>query len=61
MGDAERGTFRFLLFIDALAIVVSMAAGPLGHSAVAVGAAVGAVLISACLLVYGLIFWPRRR
>ena len=59
MTDAEKGTFQFLLFLDALAIIVSMVAGPLNHSAVAIGAAAGAVLISLCLLAYGLYFWPR--
>lgn len=59
MTDAERGTFQFLLFLDALAIIVSMVAGPLSYTAVAIGAAVSAALISVCLLVYGLYFWPR--
>ncbi len=61
MTDAERGTFQFLLFLDALAILVSMVAGPLEHTAVAIGAAASAVLISVCLIVYGLVFWPRNR
>ena len=61
MTDTERGTFQFLLFLDALAIIVSMVAGPLSHTAVAVGAAAGAVLISLALLVYGLYFWVKKK
>ena len=60
MTDAEKGTFQFLLFLDVLAIIVSMVAGPLNHTAVAIGAAFGAVLISIALLAYGLYFWTKK-
>ena len=60
MTDAEKGTFQILLFFDVLAIIVSMIAGPLGHTAVALGAAFGAVLISLALLAYGLYFWAKK-
>lgn len=60
MSEQERKLYRFLLLVDALAIVVSMVAGPLRHTAVSIGAAASAALISVCLVVYGLYFWQRR-
>ncbi len=59
MNDTERSTFRFLLFLDVLAILVSMVAGPLSYTAVSIGAAASAVMLSLCLLGYGLWAWPR--
>lgn len=59
MTDVERKLYRFLLFVDAAAILVSMVAGPLRHTAVAIGAAASAALISTCLIIYGLYFWRR--
>lgn len=61
MSDAERRLYRFLLFADGAAILVSMVAGPLSHTAVSIGAAGSAILISLCLLAYGLYFWKNRR
>lgn len=60
MTEPERKLYKFLLFVDAVAIVVSMVAGPLRHTAVAIGAAASAALISVCLVVYGIYFWARR-
>lgn len=60
MTEAERKLYQFLLLVDAAAIVVSMIAGPLRHTAVAVGAGASAALISVCLVIYGLYFWARR-
>ncbi len=61
MSDTERQIYKFLLAADAAAIIISMVAGPLSHTAVALGAAASALLISLCLLVYGLYFWPKKR
>lgn len=61
MSDTERRIYKFLLAADAAAIIISMVAGPLSHTAVALGAAASALLISLCLLVYGLYFWPKKR
>ncbi len=61
MTGLERKLYKLLLLADAAAIVVSMAAGPLGHTSVAIGAAASALLISLCLLAYGLYFWPKQR
>ncbi|WP_322175090.1 hypothetical protein [Acutalibacter caecimuris] len=60
MTETERKLCKFLLFVDAAAIIVSMVAGPLRHTALAIGAAASAALISLCLVVYGLYFWERR-
>ncbi len=59
--DAERNLFKFLLFADAAAILISMVAGPLNHTAISIGAAGSAILISLCLIVYGLYVWPKER
>lgn len=61
MTNIERKLYRFLLFVDAVAIIISMVAGPLSHTSIAIGAAASAILISFCLIVYGLIFWPKQR
>lgn len=60
MSELEKKLYRFLLVIDGIAILVSMVAGPLRHTSIAIGAAVSAALISVCLIVYGLHFWPRQ-
>lgn len=60
MSELERRLYRFLLLADGAAIVVSMVAGPLRHTSAAIGAAASAALISVCLIIYGLHFWPRR-
>lgn len=59
--DAERNLFKFLLFADALALIISMVAGPLDHTAISIGAAGSAILISLCLIAYGLYVWPKNR
>lgn len=60
MSELERKLYRFLLVVDGMAILVSMVAGPLRHTSIAIGAAASAALISVCLIVYGLHFWPRQ-
>ena len=45
-----------MLFADAAAIVISMVAGPLRHTSIAIGAAISAGIISLCLIAYGLYF-----
>lgn len=61
MTETERRLYKLLLLADGLAIVISMVAGPLSHTSLAIGAAASAILISLCLLGYGLYFWPRKR
>ncbi len=61
MTDVERKLYRLLLFFDAVAIVISMVAGPLRHTSMAIGAAISAGIISLCLIAYGLYFWPWKR
>ena len=61
MTDVERRLYRLRLFADAAAIVISMVAGPLQHTSMAIGAAISAGIISLCLIVYGLYFWPWKR
>ena len=58
MTDIERRFYRLLLFADAAAIVISMVAGPLRYTSIAIGAAISAGIISLCLIAYGLYFWP---
>ncbi len=59
MTEIEHKVCRFLLIMDAAAILISMVAGPLRHTAVAIGAAASAALVSVCLVLYGLYFWKR--
>lgn len=59
--DAERNLFRFLLFADGAALLISMVAGPLQHTAISIGAAGSAILISLCLIGYGLHVWPQEK
>ena len=61
MTEVERKIYRRLLAADAAAIIISMVAGPLQHTAMAIGAAVSAGLISVCLVAYGLYFWPFKK
>ena len=61
MTDVERRLYKLLLFADAVAVIISMVAGPLGRTTWALGAAASAVLLSLCMLGYGLYFWPRKR
>ncbi len=61
MTDVEKRLYRLLLLADGLAILISMVAGPLSHTALAIGAAASALLISLSLIGYGLWFWPKRR
>lgn len=58
MTEIERRLYRLLLAADAAAIVISMVAGPLSHTSMAIGAAISAGVISLCLIAYGLYFWP---
>ena len=60
MTDLERKLYKFLFMIDAIAIVISMIAGPLRHTAISIGAAASAALISLSLILYGLYFWAKR-
>ncbi len=60
MTDIEKNLYKLLLFADLAAIVISMVAGPLNHSAISIGAAASAIIISLCLLGYSLYFWPKR-
>ena len=50
MTEVERKFYRLLLAADAAAIIISMVAGPLQHTAMAV-----------CLVAYGLYFWPFKK
>lgn len=61
MDGLEKNLSRLLLAADAIAIFISMVAGPLNHTSVAIGSALSAGVISLCLIGYGLYFWPRRR
>ena len=60
MTDIERRLYKFLLLTDAAAIVVSIVAGPLQHTSIAIGAAASACLVSLCLIGYGIYFWVKR-
>ncbi len=61
MTETERRLYKLLLLADGLAILISMVAGPLNHTSLAIGTAASAILISLCLLFYGLYFWPKQR
>lgn len=61
MSDVERRLYKLLLLADGLAIFISMVAGPLDHTSISIGAAASALLISLCLVGYGIWFWPKNR
>lgn len=61
MDGLEKNLSRLLLVADGIAVFLSMVAGPLNHTSVAIGSALSAAVISLCLLGYGLYVWPRRR
>ena len=61
MTDVEKRLYKLLLLADAIALIVSMVAGPLGYTTLAIGAATSAVMLSLCMLGYGLYFWPKKR
>ena len=61
MDGIEKNLYKLLLAADGLAIFISMVAGPLNHTSVAIGSALSAGVISLCLVAYGLYFWPHRR
>ena len=61
MTDVEKRLYKLLLLADAAAVIVSMVAGPLGHTTLAIGAATSALMLSLCMLGYGLYFWPKKR
>ncbi len=61
MTETEKRIYRLLLLLDAAAIVVSMVAGPLSHTGIAIGAAASAILIATCLVASGVFFWPFER
>lgn len=56
----EQKAYKFLLVLDLLAILISMAAGPLDNTVLANSAAMGACIISLSLVIYGLYFWRRK-
>ena len=60
MDGLEKNLSRLLLAADGIAVFLSMVAGPLNHTSVAIGSALSAEVISLCLLGYGLYVWPRR-
>ncbi len=61
MTDVEKKVYKLLLTVAAAAVVISMVAGPLDHTSLAIGAAASALLILLCLILYGLYFWPKQR
>ena len=61
MTDVERRFCKLLLLADMAAILISMVAGPLSHTSLAIGAAVSAIILSLGVIVYGIYFWPRQR
>lgn len=54
-----KSLYKFLLFLDAAAIIVSMVAGPTGHTGLSLGASASAIFLSLCLLLYGLFVWKK--
>ena len=60
MTEIERRRYKCLLLSDGAAIVVSMVAGPLRHTSIAIGAAASACLVSLCLIGFGIYFWVKR-
>lgn len=59
--NLPKGLYKFLLVVDAVAIIVSMVAGPLNYGDISLGAAASAIFLSLCLLLYGMYAWPKDR
>lgn len=57
--NLPKGLYKFLLIVDAVAIIVSMVAGPLDYTDISLGAAASAIFLSFCLLLYGMYAWPK--
>lgn len=49
-----------LIIADAIAIIISMVAGPLEHDGIAIGTAMSAVIISCAIIIYGLFEWDSK-
>lgn len=56
----DRAVIMMLVCVDAIAIVVSMIAGPLDHSGISLGASLSAIILSVSILIYGLLIWKKR-
>ena len=61
MTDVERRFCKLLLLAVMAAIRISIVAGPVCHTSLAIGAAVSAIILSLAVIVYGIYFWPRQR
>ncbi len=57
----EKNMFRVLLFLDSVAVIIGMVAGPLGRNTLSTAASVSAIIISLCLIFYGLYFWITKK
>lgn len=57
--NLPKGLYKLLLIVDAVAIIVSMVAGPLDYAEISIGAAASAIFLSLCLLLYGMAVWVR--
>lgn len=61
MTDIEKRASVLLIVGSAIALVVSIVTGALNHTAVAIGAAGGVIVVALFLLVYFLWIWPKKR
>lgn len=60
MTEVEKRTYKTLLLLDLIAIIIAVVAGPLDYTDISIGAAVAACIISVALIAYGLVFWVKK-
>ena len=53
----EKIVIAVLLVIDAVGLIISMIAGPLGHTAICTGAAISSAIISVAVVMMGFARW----
>ncbi len=61
MTATEKNMYRILLFLDIVAILIGMVAGPLGRDSLSIAASISAIIISSCLIFYGIYFWIMKK
>jgi len=55
----DKAVMTLLLIADAIAIIIGMVAGPMGHQAISMAASYSSVIVSVCLIVYFIILWKK--
>ena len=57
MTKIDKPILLVLIIIDAAAIIISMVSGPFGYDDISVSASLAACLISAAIVIFGIVTW----